>query len=142
MIYCWDKACIDYYQWSKLKHNNGVYFITQEKSNSAAERMSNDLHDKTDKRNEGIGTDCFVGTSGQMMRRIIYTDPRDGNTYITNELTLPAFALVLIYKNAGIKRRCSISLKANFMSVNRGRALIQLSKHRLISNAYLTILLC
>jgi hypothetical protein len=116
VIYCWDKACIDYLQWSKLKHNNGIYFITQEKSNSAAEQMSNNLHDAADPRNEGVVTDCFVGTAGRMMRRIIYIDPRDGKryTYITNELTLPAFALVLIYKIRWDEEKVFYQLKSKF----------------------------
>ena len=116
VIYCWDKACIDYQQWAKLKNNSGVYFITQEKSNSAAERMSNNLHDKEDKRNEGVVVDCFVGAAGRMMRRIAYVDPRDEKTYtyITNELTLPAFALVQIYKQRWDQEKVFYQLKSKF----------------------------
>lgn len=29
VIYAWNKACIDYHLWHRLKHNNGVYFIQQ-----------------------------------------------------------------------------------------------------------------
>jgi len=83
VIYCWDKACVDYLLWAKLKHNNGVYFLTQEKSNSAAEQMSNNIHDKLDTRNEGVLSDYLVGVSGQTMRRIVYKDlgqaPRQQN---------------------------------------------------------------
>ena len=116
VIYCWDKACIDYYQWSKLKHNNGIYFITQEKSNSAARQISNNLLDLTDPRNEGIQSDYLVGAGGQTMRRIIYINPRDGKTYtyITNELTLPAFALVLIYKQRWDEEKVFYQLKSKF----------------------------
>ncbi len=102
ILYAWDKACIDYHLWSKLKNNSGIYFITQEKSNSAAEQCSIELLDFDDPRNEGIQTDHHVGTSnGVMLRRIVYTDPRDGTTYsyLTNELTLPAYQLVMIYKH-------------------------------------------
>jgi hypothetical protein len=31
LIYAWDKACIDYHLWHRLKHNSGIYFITIEK---------------------------------------------------------------------------------------------------------------
>ena len=38
--------------------------------------------------------------AGPQLRRVVYTDPRDGTTYtyITNEMTLPAWAIVLMYK--------------------------------------------
>jgi Transposase DDE domain len=102
ILYVWDKACIDYHLWSMLKNNSGIYFLTQEKSNSTAERCSIELLDSSDPRNEGIQTDHHVGTSnGVMLRRIVYTDPRDGTiyTYLTNEFTLPAYQLVITYKN-------------------------------------------
>ena len=116
VIYCWDKACIDYQLWDKLKSNNGIYFITQEKSNSAAEQMSNNLHDIDDDRNEGIEADHYVGASGRMMRRIVYTDPSDNKTYtyITNEMTLPAFALALIYKHRWDEEKVFYQLKSKF----------------------------
>ncbi len=101
VIYAWDKACIDYHLWHRLKHNSGIYFITIEKSNSAAKICSRNLIDPADPRNEGIGGDHLVGNSnGATLRRIDYTDPRDGThyTYLTNELTLPAHQLVIIYK--------------------------------------------
>jgi hypothetical protein len=101
VIYAWDKACIDYHLWHTLKHNSGIYFITIEKSNSAAEVRSRNLIDPADPRNEGISGDHLVGNSnGATLRRISYTDPRDGThyTYLTNELTLPAYQLVIIYK--------------------------------------------
>jgi len=116
VIYCWDKACISYGQWSKLKSNNGVYFITQEKTNSAAEKMTNNLFDKNESRNEGVEADYLVGAAGRTMRRIIYTDPRDGKTYtyITNQLQLPAFALVLIYKKRWDEEKVFYQMKSKF----------------------------
>ena len=69
--------------------------------NSAAEVCSLNLIDPADPRNEGIGGDHLVGTSnGVQLRRITYTDPRDGThyTYLTNEMTLPPHQLVIIYK--------------------------------------------
>lgn len=101
VIYAWDKACIDYHLWHKLKHNSGVYFITREKANSKAEVCSRNLIDLTDPRNEGILSDHLVGTSnGVQLRRIIYNDPCDGTTYtyLSNEMTVPAHQLVIIYK--------------------------------------------
>jgi hypothetical protein len=101
VIYAWDKACIDYHLWHTLKHNSGIYFITREKSNSRAEVCSLNLIDLSDPRNEGIESEHLVGTSnGVQLRRIIYTDPRDGvtYTYLTNEMTIPAALLAVIYK--------------------------------------------
>lgn len=100
VLYAWDKACIDYGHWEALKRR-GIYFVTEEKSNSAATQISTDITDRGDSRNEGVVSDYFVGrANGPQLRRVIYTDPRDGvtYTYLTNELTLPAWAIVLMYK--------------------------------------------
>ena len=102
ILYAWDKACIDYSLWSRLKHNSGIYFITCEKSNSAAEICSRNLINKSDERNAGIEGEYLVGNkNGEVMRRIIYKDLRDGTTYtyITNEMTIPAYQLVMTYKH-------------------------------------------
>ncbi len=102
ILYAWDKACIDYHLWSKLKYNSGIYFITREKSNSAAITCSHNLIDTTDLRNEGITEERYVGPSNsELIRRITYIDPRDGSkyTYITNDMKLPAYQLVIIYKH-------------------------------------------
>jgi len=100
VLIAWDKACINYSEWEHLKYR-GIYFVTQEKSNSAATQISTDITDRRDSRNEGVVSDYFVGRgNGAQLRRVVYTDPRDGTTYtyITNEMTLPAWAIVLIYK--------------------------------------------
>ena len=100
VLYAWDKACIDYSHWEHLKHR-GIYFVTEEKSNSAAKQISIDITDRSDPRNEGIVSDYFVErANGAQLRRVVYTDPRDGTTYtyITNEMTLPAWAIVLMDK--------------------------------------------
>ena len=97
----WDKACIDYTSWHRLKHQNGIYFITQEKSNSTASQCSKDLCDHNDPRNEGIINCYLVENSGGVMRRIIYRNPSDGKkyTFITNDITLPPHLLVCFYKS-------------------------------------------
>lgn len=100
VLNAWDKACIDYGLWWDLKCH-GIYFVTEEKSNSAAEQISTDILDRDDPRNEGVVSDYFVGrANGAQLRRVVYTDPRDNKTYtyITNEMTLPAWAIVLMYK--------------------------------------------
>lgn len=98
----WDKACIDYQHWFKLKHTYGIYFTTCEKANSKAEICSANMLDHSEARNEGVVSDHLVGSSnGVQLRRIVYTNPEDGVTYIylTNDFTLPAYLIVLLYKH-------------------------------------------
>lgn len=98
----WDKACIDYREWYRLKSSYGIYFVTMEKTNSKARNISGNLVDRTDKRNAGVVSDHLVSTScGVQLRRIIYTNPEDGKTYryLTNDMTLPAGLIVLFYKH-------------------------------------------
>lgn len=98
----WDKACIDYQHWFKLKHTYGIYFTTCEKSNSVAKICSANLLDLDDPHNAGVVSDHIVGTSnGVQLRRIVYINPEDGvtYTYLTNDFTLPAYQIVLLYKH-------------------------------------------
>jgi len=96
----WDKACIDYMHWYELK-SKGIRFITMEKSNSAAIVIGEIPWNREDPRNEGIISDQLIGAPcGIQMRRIVYINPEDGKkyTYLTNEIKLPAYLLVLMYK--------------------------------------------
>ena len=98
----WDRACIDYFTWYRLSSQHNVFFMTQEKKNSAMQILSTELSDLDDPRNEGILSDTYVGNSnGTTLRRIIYKNPADGKEYryITNELELPAYLLVAFYKH-------------------------------------------
>lgn len=102
VLLVWDKACIDYHLWHTLKHTHGIYFLTLEKTNSAAEICSQDQLDRSEPRNAGVVSDHHVGTSnGVMLRRIVYTNPEDEVTYsyLTTDFTLPAYQLVLLYKH-------------------------------------------
>ncbi len=102
MLIC-DKACIDYL-WFKLKHTDGIYFITLEKTNSTAENCSIDLLDRSDPRNHGVLSDQLVATSnGLTLRRMVYINPEEGVTYnyLTSDYTLPAYQIVLLYKHRG-----------------------------------------
>jgi hypothetical protein len=102
VLLVWDKACIDYHLWHTLKHTHGIYFLTLEKTNSAAEICSQDQLDRSEPKNAGVMSDYHVGTSnGVILRRIVYTNPEDGVTYsyLTTDFTLPAYQLVLLYKH-------------------------------------------
>ena len=115
MMLVWDKACIDYRLWYDLKHTYGVYFITMEKINSAATLSSANLVDHSDSRNEGVVSDHLVDTStGVQLRRIVYTNPRDGKTYtyLSNDFTLPAGILVLLYKHRWDEEKVFYELKS------------------------------
>lgn len=102
-FYLWDRACIDFAFWNKAKHQKGVYFATLAKSNSVTKKIDSFKEiDHQDARNEGLLSDDLVETSqGYEIRRIIYVDPSDGKkyTYLTNEKTLPAWIIVLLYKH-------------------------------------------
>ncbi len=113
VLFAWDKACIDYPNWARLKRS-GIYFITREKSNSALKTLSIDLFDPHDSRNAGIQSDVLVGgATGETLRRVIYRDPRDGQSYtfLTNELTLPAWAIALAYKHRWVIEKVFDELK-------------------------------
>ena len=86
----------------KLKHTYGIYFVTLEKSNSVAETCSINQVDASDPRNNGVLSDHLVGTAdGVTLRRIVYITPQDDAiyTYLTNDFTLPAYQIVLLYKH-------------------------------------------
>ena len=103
VLYLWDRACIDYEFWNKAKSQKGIYFATLAKSNSVTKKIRTHRElDYIDGRSEGVQSDDLVETSkGYEIRRIIYTDPKDGAqyTYLTNEMTLEAWIIVLLYKH-------------------------------------------
>lgn len=103
VLWLWDRASIDYQFWLTAKNQKGIYFATLEKSNSVTTFIrEHNIIDYEDKRNEGVISDRMVATSqGFEIRQIIYINPQDGveYRYLTNELTLPAWSIVLLYKH-------------------------------------------
>lgn len=103
VLWLWDRAVIDYDFWLTAKSQKGIYFATMEKSNSVTKFIrEHTIIDYEDKRNEGVISDRMVETSqGFEVRQVIYINPADGveYRYLTNELTLPAWAIVLLYKH-------------------------------------------
>jgi len=98
----WDRACIDFGFWEEAKRL-GVYFISREKANMKLEVMGHTPHfDRADLRNAGVIADELVGPGGGgwMLRRVTYTDAK-GTTYnyLTNEMKLPAWVIVLLFKH-------------------------------------------
>ena len=103
VFYLWDRSCIDYEFWNKAKSQKGIYFATLAKSNSVTKKIRTYRElDYSDQRNEGVQSDDLVETSkGYEIRRITYTNPKDGKkyTYLTNEKSLEAWIIVLLYKH-------------------------------------------
>jgi len=103
VLYLWDRACIDYSFWLKAKSQKGIYFCTLEKSNSVTTMIRDHSHiDYDDIRNEGLTSDRLVASSGGYeIRQIVYINPADGveYRYLTNELSLPAWIHILLYKH-------------------------------------------
>jgi hypothetical protein len=100
VIHAYDRAIVDYRFWSKCKQN-GIYYITMEKSNSALIKCGDMDYDLKDSRNEGVLANEMVGPSGgEAIRRIIYRDGQSGKTYtfLTSEMTLPPGLIAFIYK--------------------------------------------
>lgn len=100
VILVYDKAAIDYQEWLKWKAK-GLYVISCEKSNSAAETVGINRWDAQDERNIGIEADELVGVfCGALLRRITYRDPADGKLYVfmTSEMTLPPGLIAFLYK--------------------------------------------
>jgi len=99
-IHAYDPAVIDYQYWHKCKEN-GVYFITLEKSNSALIKCGDFPVDRTDERNKGVISDeRVVPCNGHAMRRICYYDSVSGKmfSFLTTEMTLPPGLIAFIYK--------------------------------------------
>ena len=103
VFYLWDRASIDYPFWLKAKSQKGIYFATLAKSNSVTKFIRDfSIIDYNDKRNEGVLSDQLVESAdGYEIRLIVYVDPSTGTEYryLTNEKTLPAWVIVLLYKH-------------------------------------------
>jgi len=100
VIVAYDPAVIDYRQWRNWK-TQGLYAVSTEKANSAAETIGLLEWDRDDPRNTGVLADEYVSTSvGHMMRRIKYRDPETGRefSFMTSEFTVPPGLLAFIYK--------------------------------------------
>ena len=103
VFYFWDRACIDFEFWKNAKHQAGIYFATLAKSNTSTTKIRDlNILDYSDHRNEGIQYDRLVRTSkGYEIREIFYKNPADGveYKYITSEMSLEAWVIVLLYKH-------------------------------------------
>lgn len=101
-ILVWDKAGIDFAFWQQAKQNGSLYFVSREKENMNLMKNGDKPIDRKDRRNAGVVSDELVspGSGGSMLRRIVYIDPltQTRYSYLTTEMTLAPWIIVLIYK--------------------------------------------
>ena len=101
VIYVWDRAGIDFFQWFKWKHVGGIYFVSREKKNMDLMVMADLDYDNKDPINAGVQSYQLVGCSaGVTMHRVIYKCPTYGDTYhfITSLVTVPPGIIAYLYK--------------------------------------------
>ena len=100
VIHVYDPAIVDYRAWAMWKAR-GVYTITCEKNNSAAEIQGELEWDATLSENAGVVSDHLVAPgAGYLLRRVVYVDPVLGTTYrfLTNVIEVPPGAIAFLYK--------------------------------------------
>jgi hypothetical protein len=101
VIYVWDRAGIDFFQWFKWKHLGGIYFISREKKNMDLMVISELGYDKKDPVNNGIQNYQLVECSaGVMMHRVVYKCPISGDVYcfVTSLSTIPPGIIAYLYR--------------------------------------------
>lgn len=101
VMFTWDRASIDFEFWQEAKRY-GTYFISREKANMEIVVMGiTPGFDRDDKRNAGVDADELVaaGGGGALLRRVTYTDAKGATyKYLTTEMKLPAWVIVLLFK--------------------------------------------
>lgn len=76
VLQVYDRASLDFPQWIKWKNNDGIYFLSRDKSNSALQVVGQPPYDKNDPINKGVISNETVGTgNGEAFRRVIYQCP-------------------------------------------------------------------
>jgi hypothetical protein len=101
VIYVWDRAGIEFAQWSKVKKSRGLYMISREKKNMTLQIVGNNPWDQADPCNAGITHDELVGAfGGVMLRRVTYHCPLRNETFrfITTERTLRPGVIAHLYR--------------------------------------------
>lgn len=87
LLYIWDKAGIDFRQWYRWKHNNGIYFLSRVKKNMKLQHPMGARFDREDPLNAGVIADDMVSHScGTMIRRVRFRVPETGEImeFLTN----------------------------------------------------------
>ena len=101
VVYVWDRAGIDFFQWFKWKYTGGIYFISREKKNMELMIMAELGYDTKDPINAGVQSYELVGCSaGVAMHRVVYKCPISGETYsfVTSLTNVPPGLIAYLYK--------------------------------------------
>jgi hypothetical protein len=101
VIYVWDRACIDFFQWFKWKHIGGIYFISREKKNMEPMVMGEMYYDKKDPVNKGVQKFQIIGcAAGVMMHRVVFKCPVTGDTFnfVTSLRDIPPGLIAYLYR--------------------------------------------
>ena len=102
VLYIWDRAGIDFFQWFKWKHLGGIYFVSREKSNMDGMVVGELYYDKKDPVNKGVQKYQIVGCSaGVIMSRVVYKCPISGIVYrfVTSLPNIPPGIIAYLYKS-------------------------------------------
>jgi hypothetical protein len=101
VVYVWDRAGIDFFQWFKWKHAGGIYFVSREKKNMNLMVMAELGYAKKDPINAGVTSYELVGCSaGVTVHRVVYECPISGDTYsfVTSLTNVPPGLIAYLYK--------------------------------------------
>jgi Transposase DDE domain len=81
VLYIWDRAIIDFQQWSIWKNNNAIYIISRVKESMVLDHPLPQPFDRQDPINAGVLADELVSNqSGTMVRRVTFRVPETGET--------------------------------------------------------------
>ena len=100
VLYVWDRACIDFTQWMRWKHNNAIYFLSRTKENMVKEVIGDIPFDRDDAQNSGVFKNQFIA-GVEAMRMITYHDAETSETFefITNlHHSIPPGVIVQLYR--------------------------------------------
>ncbi len=101
VIYVWDRAGIDFFQWFKWKHLGGIYFISREKKNMAPMVIGEMYYDKKDPVNKGVQKFQIIGcAAGVIMHRVVFKCPITGDTFnfVTSLRDIPPGLIAYLYR--------------------------------------------
>ena len=101
VIYVWDRAGIDFFQWFKWKHLGGIYFISREKKNMEPMVIGEMYYDKKNPINRGVQKFQIIGCSaGVMMHRVVFKCPITGDAFnfVTSLRDIPPGLIAYLYR--------------------------------------------
>ena len=82
VLYIWDKAGVDFYQWHKWKNEGGIYFLSLEKELNRLLVIGEPLFSKDDPVNFGVINDEMTSSAnGVSVRRVTYQCPETGKIF-------------------------------------------------------------